>query len=105
MKTKQVLALNSDENPVATNEPMDWLDALKVSLVLMMSQVFIVFLPKYSAAVIEAEMIKFLYELFVFAGSSFFAAFIALAGLTVIYKPPTPPPTPEPEEEEKDEEA
>jgi len=82
LKKRIVLVENPESGDyVKTEEPMSWEDAAKISLVIMLAQIFMVFLPKYDWSKVSVEFASFLFDLFTFAGGSFFAAFIALTGL------------------------
>jgi len=74
---------NGGQTPV--EEPMDWKDAAKVALVLMVANLFIVWLPGKPLPTCQEEAITFIYSLIIFMGQNFFSAFISLTGLTLLY--------------------
>ena len=67
---------------IKQEEEMTWEDAAKISLVLMLAQVFIGFLILYDWSRVAADPLCFLWDLFKFAGASFFMTFLALTGLS-----------------------
>ena len=66
---------------IEKEEHMSWEDAAKVSCILALTQVFIGFLTLYDLSKIMIDPASFCFDLFKFAGASFFGAFIALTGL------------------------
>ena len=82
-------ALMSDEGEnCASDRPGlkgDWREAAAISLVLAVAQVFIAFLTLYDLTRIAADPASFAFDLFRFAGASFFGTFVALTGLTKYY--------------------
>ena len=67
---------------VESEESMSWEDAAKVSLIITVAQIFVVFLTVYDWVNISADPNSFLFNLFKFIGVSFFTTFIALTGLS-----------------------
>jgi hypothetical protein len=63
----------------------DWREAAVISLVLAVAQVFIAFLTLYDLTRIAADPATFAFDLFRFAGASFFGTFVALTGLAKYY--------------------
>ena len=61
---------------------ISWKEATMASLVLTISQVFIAFLTLYDLTKILVDPASFAFDLFKFAGASFFGTFIALTGLS-----------------------
>lgn len=82
LKLRTVHVMSKDGTTEEIRKPMSWEDAAKVSLILMIANVFIVFLPRYGWKVISTDPAAFLFELLTFAGQSFIASFIALTGLS-----------------------
>jgi hypothetical protein len=62
--------------------PMSWRDATAASIVLTTAHVFIAFLTLYDLTKIMGDPASFAFDLFKFAGASFFGTFIALTGLS-----------------------
>jgi hypothetical protein len=62
--------------------PMSWRDATAASIVLTTAHVFIAFLTLYDLTKILRDPASFAFDLFKFAGASFFGTFIALTGLS-----------------------
>ena len=62
-----------------------WREAAAISLVLAVAQVFIAFLTLYDLTRIAADPASFAFDLFRFAGASFFGTFVALTGLAKYY--------------------
>ena len=69
---------------VEKEEAMSWWDAARVSSVLMIAQIFIVFLPGRNFSDFMSNFSQCMFELVVFGGQTFFANFIALAGLSML---------------------
>ena len=87
LKKRVVRTLNNDSGTYTEKEePMSWSDAARICLVLMAAQIFMVFLPKYVWGGVTADLSSFCFELFVFSGQTFFANFIAMAGLRAVAK-------------------
>ena len=63
----------------------DWREAVIVSMILTAAQIFIAFLTLYDLNRISADPATFVFDLFRFAGASFFGTFIALTGLSKYY--------------------
>ena len=63
----------------------DWREAVIVSMILTAAQIFIAFLTLYDLNRISADPASFAFDLFRFAGASFFGTFIALTGLSKYY--------------------
>ena len=83
LKKKIVYVPNeSTGGKVKKEEEMSWEDAAKVSLLLMLAQVFIGFLTLYDWGKVAADPMCFFWDLFKFAGASFFVTFLALTGLS-----------------------
>lgn len=83
LKRRTVLVANPDSGEMEEKkEPMGWEDAAKVSVVLMLAQVFMAFLPLYGYQTIMECLHCFCYDLLQFCGATFFASFIALTGLS-----------------------
>jgi len=83
LKRKVVLVTNDESGgTVEKEEPMSWVDAAKVSLVIMLAQIFMVWLPRHQWPITCWE--AFCFDLLCFAGQAFFATFIALTGLSRI---------------------
>ncbi|GAG47101.1 unnamed protein product [marine sediment metagenome] len=59
--------------------------AAAISLVLAVAQVFIAFLALYDLTRIASDPASFAFDLFRFAGASFFGTFMALTGLAKYY--------------------
>ena len=59
-----------------------WKDAIKISLVLTLEQIFIAFLTLYDWNKISRDPSSFLFDLFKFFGASFFGTLTAITGLT-----------------------
>jgi hypothetical protein len=70
------------DNPAGRGTPMSWRDAAAVSLVLTAGHVFIAFLTLYDLTGILGDPASFAFNLFKFAGASFFGTFITLTGLS-----------------------
>jgi len=68
-----------------SDRPRDWREALIISLILTAAQIFIAFLTLYDLNRISADPPTFAFDLFRFAGASFFGTFIALTGLSKYY--------------------
>ena len=60
---------------------MSWEDAAKVSLVITITQIFVVFLTVYEWSSISSDPSSFMFNLFKFIGITFFGTFAALTGL------------------------
>ena len=67
------------------DRPRDWREAVIVSMILTAAQIFIAFLTLYDLNRISADPATFAFDLFRFAGASFFGTFIALTGLSKYY--------------------
>ena len=67
------------------DRPRDWKEAVIVSMILSATQIFIAFLTLYDLNRISADPASFAFDLFRFAGASFFGTFIALTGLSRYY--------------------
>lgn len=69
--------------PTSPNPSLDtrWREAVRISLILAAAQVFTAFLTLYDLTRITADPASFAFDLFKFAGASFFGTFIALTGL------------------------
>lgn len=61
-----------------------WTAPFIISLVLMLGQIFIVFLSNYDIDSIICDLDSFAFELFVFAGKTFFVNFGGLTGISVV---------------------
>ena len=61
---------------------MSWREASVASLVLMVAHVFIVFLTIYDLSSIVGDPASFAFDLFKFAGASFFGTFLTLTELS-----------------------
>lgn len=61
---------------------MSWRDAAAAALILTAAHVFIAFLTLYDLTRILGDPASFAFDLFKFAGASFFGTFIALTGLS-----------------------
>jgi hypothetical protein len=61
---------------------MSWREASTASLVLMVAHVFIVFLTIYDLSSIVRDPASFAFDLFKFAGASFFGTFLTLTELS-----------------------
>jgi hypothetical protein len=72
----------SDEDEAEGGDPMSWRDATAASIVLTAAHVFIAFLTLYDLTKILGDPASFAFDLFKFAGASFFGTFIALTGLS-----------------------
>ncbi len=70
------------DNPAGRGAPMSWRDATVASFVLTAAHVFIAFLTLYDLTRILGDPASFAFDLFKFAGASFFGTFIALTGLS-----------------------
>jgi hypothetical protein len=70
------------DNPTSRGNSMSWKDAAAASLVLTAAHVFIAFLTLYDLTKILRDPASFAFDLFKFAGASFFGTFIALTGLS-----------------------
>jgi hypothetical protein len=70
------------EFSAGSNKSMSWKEASLVSLVLTMANVFIVFLTLYDLSSIALDPASFAFDLFKFAGASFFGTFITLTELS-----------------------
>ena len=79
-KKKKILSYNEGK-PQVTEEPMSWEDAAKIALIITIAQIFGAFLTLYDWSKIVNNPEIFLFDLFKFAGASFFTTFIALTGL------------------------
>ena len=66
---------------VEKEEAMSWEDAAKVSIVITITQIFVVFLTIYEWNTISMDPSAFLFNLFKFIGIAFFGTFAALTGL------------------------
>ena len=66
---------------VEKEENMSWEDAAKVSLVITVTQIFVVFLTVYEWSSISSDPSSFMFNLFKFIGITFFGTFAALTGL------------------------
>ena len=84
LRKKKILYLNAGK-PTEAEVPMSWQDAVTVSLVITLAQIFTAFLTVYDWSKITNDPTVFLFDLFKFAGASFFTTFIALTGLTKLY--------------------
>lgn len=62
-----------------------WREAAAISLVLAVAQVFIAFLTLYELMRIVVDPASFAFDLFRFAGASFFGTFVALTELAKYY--------------------
>ena len=71
-----------DEDEAEGGGPMSWRDATATSMVLTAAHVFIAFLTLYDLTKIRGDPASFAFDLFKFAGASFFGTFIALTGLS-----------------------
>ena len=82
-------ALISDEGENCASDRhgvMDgWREAAAISLVLAVAQVFIAFLTLYDLTRIAADPASFAFDLFRFAGASFFGTYVALTELAKYY--------------------
>ena len=63
----------------------NWREAVLVSMVLTAAQIFIAFLTLYDLNRISADPATFAFDLFRFAGASFFGTFVAMTGLSKYY--------------------
>jgi hypothetical protein len=63
----------------------DWREAVVVSFILTLAQIFIAFLTLYDLNRIPADPASFAFDLFRFSGASFFGTFVALTGLSKYY--------------------
>ncbi len=70
------------DNPAGRGAPMSWRDATVTSFVLTAAHVFIAFLTLYDLTGILGDPASFAFNLFKFAGASFFGTFITLTGLS-----------------------
>jgi hypothetical protein len=70
------------EKEAEGENPMSWRDATEASIVLTTAHVFIAFLTLYDLTKILRDPASFAFDLFKFAGASFFGTFIALTGLS-----------------------
>ena len=85
LKLKTIMVPNEGTGEMKEEEkPMSWEDAAKVSAILMLAQIFIVFLPGHNYADIMNNLHQYVFELLIFAGQTFFANFIALTGLSMV---------------------
>ena len=84
LKKRKILFLNSGK-PTEGEVPMSWQDAVTVALVITLAQIFTAFLTVYDWSKITNDPTVFLFDLFKFAGASFFTTFIALTGLSRLY--------------------
>lgn len=81
------MAVNDNTgNEVKKEEKMPWKDAAIVSIILTASQFFITFMTGYPYDKIIQNVGLFYYDSFIFIGKTFFASFIALAGLRQLIK-------------------
>jgi len=87
LKLRKVMVANEGSGTdVEIEESMSWEDAAKVSAVLMVAQIFIVFLPGRIYSDLMNNLTQHIFELFVFAGQTFFSNFIVLTGLSIVTK-------------------
>ena len=84
-KPKIFYEVNGKGETTIIEEPMTWKDAAKVASILMVANLFIVWLPTKQIPTCEAEAIAFIYTTLIFLGQNFFSAFISLTGLALIY--------------------
>lgn len=72
----------NDGSPVTKEEPMSYVDAAKVAIILAIAGFFTAFLPSFSYEQIVADVGIFVFNMARYIGSTFFTYFIALAGLS-----------------------
>jgi len=80
LKKKKIMVYNEGK-PIIKEEPMSWEDAAKIALIITLAQIFGTFLTLYDWSKIINNPEIFCFDLFKFAGASFFTTFIALTGL------------------------
>ena len=85
LKLKTVMVPNEGTGEMKKEDrPMSWEDAAKVSAILMLAQIFIVFLPGHDFSEVANNLNQCIFELVIFSGQTFFANFIALTGLSIV---------------------
>ena len=80
LKKKKILSYNNGKLQ-QHEEPMTWEDAAKIAIIITLAQIFGTFLTLYDWSKIVNSPEIFCFDLFKFAGASFFTTFIALTGL------------------------
>jgi len=84
-KPKFTLISGENGDTTVIEEPMTWRDAAQVAIILMIANLFIVWLPGKTVPCSEEEAIQLLWSTIIFLGQNFFSAFISLTGLALIY--------------------
>lgn len=73
-------------NPFSENNPMTWVDAAKISTVLMAGSFFIEFLFGWSVERISSDPPAFIFEMGRNLGAEWFKSFMVLTGLRAYVK-------------------
>jgi len=73
-------------NPLSGNSPMKWRDAIIISAILTCVDLFTVFWPQWSYALVVAMPGAWVYALAGFVGAKFFTTVMVLMGLSRLVK-------------------